>query len=101
MPIDPKKIAEWQRLVDEVMPLGGMVIGAGARAERAAVGLLGATIALLAEREELLALLREVERNCTATDGYAICPICSPEFSPSPEPPDHKPDCRLAALLGK
>jgi len=53
------------------------------------------------EREDLLALLREVERNCTARDGYAICPICSPEFSPSPDPPDHKPECRLAALLGK
>ncbi len=58
MAIDPKKIEEWDQILREVYPLGGMVYGQRERAGRHAVQLAGAASALLAERDGLLSALK-------------------------------------------
>lgn len=71
---------------------------------------------LLAERSELLALLREMEWSADlyADAGNEICPACRgarpgsdaadevsefPLIGGAPRPVGHAPDCRLAAFL--
>lgn len=83
--IDPKRIAEWRALAAEMDPLE----------------LYEAVTSLLAEREEMLSLLREVE---WANEGDH-CPACgwaNPETREPSDPPHikfgHAPDCRLAFL---
>ncbi len=70
MPIDPKLIAKWKALPSpEAVP------------------------ALLADRVELVALLRELEWCGLSTDGME-CPTCSQTLIEG-----HRADCRLAAFL--
>jgi hypothetical protein len=56
---------------------------------------MDAARALLAEREELIGLLREVEWSGSGPSGYArFCPACPGESTNG-----HHPSCRLAAYL--
>jgi hypothetical protein len=61
--------------------------------------------ALLADREELIALLREVEWKGTAPPGYeqdglSYCPCCAGCRDPAAGwPVGHTPSCPLAAAL--
>lgn len=78
MPIDPKRIEEWRGL--EIEAIGS----------------------LLAERAELLAILRGIE--WSETGDFASCPVCgglSPEFAKTPKADlvGHETDCKLAAFL--
>ena len=121
MAIDPKKVAEWMKVAVEVRLL--VLAPAEKDRENAARGLaLGATLAqagvlLLAEREELFALLREVEWTDIAPDHaeepIRMCPCCR-RISHADVmearghgrmvhrgESGHAPDCRLAAFLGK
>jgi hypothetical protein len=108
--IDPKKIEEWRAAAEDAPPEpyrsdyilderpGGTEIEALRRDERADrfyASAREAIPALLAEREEMLALLREIEER-GAGDGEetGICPACQRR--------GHTPsDCRLAAFLGR
>lgn len=94
MPIDPKKIAEWRALADaathgtpawdDLAPVDADFL----RTARVAVP------ALLAEREEMLALLRAMQ--WAVPQGMArVCPSCRGVFGEG----GHTPDCRLAAFL--
>jgi hypothetical protein len=95
--IDPKKIEEWKKLAKEAADFvltvaqgrwGAYLCTAEAEALRAMVR--EGVPALLAERDELIALLREVDR---ATRAAVPCPICrAPDVA-------HALDCRLAAFL--
>lgn len=53
---------------------------------------------LLAEREELIALLRRIEY--VETGDNNVCPVCEEHFDDLRNYP-HKPDCKLAAFLGR
>jgi len=66
--IDPKKIAEWS---DALRP---ETLGRSGPGSRFIVLAIEAIPTLLAEREEMLALLREVEEEA---DGVAIGRTCS------------------------
>lgn len=98
--IDPKKIAEWEAQADELQNL--VLAPDGKDRENAARGVLltdnlvQAGVALLAERKELLALLREVEWRGGFEHSDAYCPICGADKDDG----KHAPDCRLAAFLG-
>jgi hypothetical protein len=88
MPLDPKQIEEWQATI-----AAGNVIYPSAH---------GALSALLSERAELLALLREVEWKSGAYREDSRCPACfglEPLDSSSSAEEGHAPDCRLAAFL--
>jgi hypothetical protein len=82
--IDPKKIEEWRaayvRLAGTMAPSGD-----------AARIIADAFPALLAEREEMLALLREI------ANEVKRCPRCGMSYCGVAE--DHAPDCRIAAFL--
>ncbi len=96
--IDPKKIEEWKEVVRaatvEFRDSSGWVrrgeepqyrfVGVQALAQAAKV--------LLAEREEMLAVLRELEWSGLVVE--AACPICEAYSGTT-----HAPDCRLAALI--
>lgn len=97
MAIDPKKIEEWKAECAYTRDTDGVTWEHKARGP--AVIAHEAVPALLAEREEVLALLREVEWSATIDQnagGEHACPEC---FCGEPE--GHAPDCRLAAFLGR
>lgn len=95
--IDPKKIEEWtERMAfySSVERYGGKQ----ARDEGQADVAREALPALLAEREEMLAVLREVEWN--GDSAVFECPICRGEWDDLHHfGQQHAPNCRLAALL--
>jgi hypothetical protein len=91
VPIDPKRIEELKRIVSNVEP--GAVLSRRWLAE-------GVTD-LLAEREELIGLLREIEWVAANTDrDRAWCPSCKGVGSIRGHG-GHHPNCRLAALIWK
>ena len=94
---------EWPEWRNQDHPAAGME----------ALGFAGMSIAdvraLLAEREEMLAVLREVEYADNSDGEYAErCPLCGESLESYRPTPDslvqyhvrHAPDCRLAALIG-
>lgn len=101
MAIDPKKIAEWR---ERYLRVAGSTL----ESRHAAALIAEALPALLAEREEMLAVLRKVEWSATrGTYEQEACPVCGAGRYDPPEPGPlrddnrvgHAPDCRLAALL--
>lgn len=115
MPIPKAKIEEWTAMLARIFPLGGMVTGARERAASEAPALAAAASALLSEREEILALLREVEwvpdsegfarwcPSCAGQEPTAKSPAREESFDPHRRPQrlhriGHADHCRLAAL---
>lgn len=112
--IDQKKITEWKSAWEEIAVWSGHAqqgdAGAGRAASARLAGLASEAFpALLAERDELLALLREIQWADNSGDEYtAECPCCggtSPvsaanhDYDPNDRDISHRPDCRLAAFL--
>lgn len=105
MPTIPKaKIEEWKALCAEMDELVARGEAQDMRRTLNRAGALASAVpALLAEREGLLSLLREVEwRAGTAwalheqgtQPNRPACPVCWAE-----DEDGHAPDCRLAAFL--
>jgi hypothetical protein len=106
--IDPKKIAEWRELLAIAQrPVEDDFLKALERGRQIGVLACEAVPALLSERDELIALLREVE--WAAVAGYR-CPICHGRRPGTLSHYDlqdpgldrsegHAPDCRLGAFL--
>jgi hypothetical protein len=117
-PIAPKTIAIWKAMVDQVVQLGDLADRAAdvlppdeAQRTRELLSDVLVTLAtqavpqLLAEREEMLEMLREVEwSKPVGVDGCIdACPACLGQKPWRNERGDtgggHAPDCRLAAFL--
>lgn len=111
MPIDPKKIEEWKELLrvgglpyGSTSGKGGYVVPGDIWNETEFIpAACEALPLLLSEREEMLALLREIEWGGItipvpdATGVEYECPMC-PICGRAPIQ-GHTLDCRLAALL--
>lgn len=109
MPIDPKKIAEWDGYF---AALAARDVDEDEYREHLADMALDAIPDLIAERSELLALLREVEwKGPEYRPGEQVdpvrreCPVCGgvrgplPERSPLADIEGHVVGCGLAAFL--
>lgn len=109
MPIGPKKMAEWkadtevtvravEAILDEGFPSGETAASVAASVAVAARKLSTDVVpALLADREELLGMLRQVEWTTAPGTDVSFCPSCRARAMPGEA--RHAPDCRLAALL--
>ena len=93
MPIDAKRIAEWKGLAFAPIARGDSVL-----IHRSCYEVVAEAVpSLLAEREELIALLREIEwKGKPSSDAYIdpVCPACG-----CFDYKGHAPGCRLAAFL--
>lgn len=92
--IDPKKIEEWKAAIQELLAVGRD--GDYPTVVRLTGTLAKAAAPLLFERDELLAVLREVSDHFLDEHNES-CPICHEGGGYAGE--EHAPDCRLAHLL--